>query len=200
MLDRDWPQLQKVLVETLPAGDPVLDQALGISWTDGKDVLMELVFSGHTELLEWLVDHGLESNLPWGPNNSTMLHAAMQAGRSDVADILFNHGALVDARADWNTTPLLRAAASQQPGMIKWLADHGADMLAVDTNGWTALHHAALAGDLDSVKVLVDNGLMKEALNNNGHTAQDEAIDFGHQEVADYLAPQDPFENEVVAA
>ncbi|XP_063236158.1 putative ankyrin repeat protein RF_0381 [Bacillus rossius redtenbacheri] len=188
-MDRDWPKLQKVLESTLKPGDPALRQARANTWPDGKDALMEIVLEGHLELLEKLLDLGLDANLPWGPNNSTMLHAVASSGDVKAAELLLSRGALVDARADWGVTPLLRAAASHQPGMVSWLLAHGADVHATDSNGWTSLHFAARWGSLDSVRVLVANKADKEAVNTKGLTAYFEALDAGHKAVSDFLTP-----------
>ena len=50
------------------------------------------------------------------------------------------------------------AASSGHWSMVQVLLGQGAELDAMDKNGWQALHHAARAGFVDVAKLLVESG------------------------------------------
>lgn len=68
---------------------------------------------------------------------------------------------------------LLKAAArKEEPGILKALVSHGADVDATDSGNYTALHHAAMLGKAASIDALVEAGADVDATNSdNGCTA-----------------------------
>ncbi len=53
---------------------------------------------------------------------------------------------------------------------VQRLLDHGANVNAIDENGWQPLHEAVHSGQLDIVKLLVERGADISAKTNNGGT------------------------------
>lgn len=83
------------------------------------------------------LDHGVIS--------TTALQDAAFAGQVDsVARLVRNGSYDVNERYDNLDTPLHVAAAAGHALMARELLHHGADLLAVDRDGWTAMHQAAL--------------------------------------------------------
>lgn len=57
------------------------------------------------------------------------------------------------------------------------------------TNGWSPLHLAAVRNDFEAVQLLLKNGAdtsLKTCIDNY-HTAEQEARQFGHSEIADFI-------------
>ena len=128
-----------------------------------------------------------------GQGHDTPLHWAQ-----NVAKLLLNHGADVDAREHYEFTPLHRA---KNEALVKLLLDHGADVrvrdgyhetplhcarnvamarllvnrgayvTAVNMRGQNALHYAAMKARLDLCMFLVSRGLYQNIADNEGKTA-----------------------------
>ena len=85
------------------------------------------------------------------------LPAALRRKHFRVADLLYQHGAVVDIRGSLKRTPLHAASMGGLTDIVQWLLNHGADANGQDYTGWTPLHLAALNGKLEVVQVLLDH-------------------------------------------
>jgi ankyrin repeat protein len=80
-------------------------------------------------VVEQLLTRG--ANAAAETSGETALHIAARTGALEVATLLVGHGALVDAREQWqSTTPLMVAAAENHPALVKFLMGAGADVNA----------------------------------------------------------------------
>mmetsp|Transcript_27314 Transcript_27314/g.70883 ORF Transcript_27314/g.70883 Transcript_27314/m.70883 type:complete len:798 (+) Transcript_27314:252-2645(+) len=103
------------------------------------------------------LDHGVIS--------TTALQDAAFAGQVDsVARLVRNGSYDVNERYDNLDTPLHVAAAAGHALMARELLHHGADLLAVDRDGWTAMHQAALQGHVEVVRTLLEWVELKDGL------------------------------------
>lgn len=88
----------------------------------------------------------------------------MDAGRLEIATLLIEHGADVDARlgtafgGGGGETALIEAAQGGKAAMLSLLIENKADLDAQDQYGQTALHRAAFNGMLLIVQLLVQAG------------------------------------------
>lgn len=84
-------------------------------------------------------------------------HAAAASGDLKTLQSLHSkHPDLVDAKAPFGITALMKAAAENQATTLTWLINQGADIDAVTDNGYSsALYLACAAGHLDAVKLLI---------------------------------------------
>lgn len=73
-----------------------------------------------------------------------------------IADLLLQHGAMIDARNAAGRTPL-HEASGKDPNLVKLLLRYNAEVNCMDNDGRTPLHEAA-ARSLKIVKMLVDHG------------------------------------------
>ena len=87
----------------------------------------------------------------------------------------------------FNRTSLQQACFFGHVKTVRVLLDAGADVDAIDNNGWRALHIAAQNGHLEVVQVLLDAGADVHATNNRGLTALHTASQNGHLEVVQVL-------------
>lgn len=80
------------------------------------------------------------------------------APRVGVANYLIDHGANVNARNNWNGTPLYCALRS--PELVRRLIDKGADVnaRAFGVNGLTPLQQAAAIGEVETARLLIERG------------------------------------------
>ncbi len=79
--------------------------------------------------------------------------------------------ALVNQKNLGGATALHLACRENNFEIIKILVESGADVNAVDNEGWTPLMRAALAGNKDSINLLLDKGAQGNYINSIGESA-----------------------------
>ena len=76
------------------------------------------------------------------------------------------------------------AAENGTPEMVKVLIDEGANVDAVDENGWTAMMHA---NEAENVQVLLNAGANMAIKNNDGDTVLAMALKYKQEDVVQLL-------------
>ena len=122
------------------------------------------------------------------PAGATPFWRAAQASDVESMRLLLAAGADPDLATFDETTPLMVAAGIGWRGnfsqnapdawmqAVHFLAEIGADVNAVDVNGYTALHGAAALGDHEMVEFLVARGADVDAINEAGNSPADMAF------------------------
>jgi ankyrin repeat protein len=143
----------------------------------GSSPLMEAAIAGNLPLIEALLDAGAHIESP-NLEGQTALMAVARTGNIEAARLLISRGAAVNTAEKWGgQTALMWASARQQPAMVDFLIEEGADVdvRAIDRNwerrvtaeprvkemfqgGLTALLYAAREDCLDCVRHLLDAG------------------------------------------
>lgn len=99
--------------------------------------------------------------------------------------MLLDHGAKVNVRNSYGSTPLHDAAVGGQSEIVAMLLERGAEIDARDQDsGATPLYNAASWGKLDAVKLLIEKGADVNARNKTGKTPLAAAEENGFTEVA----------------
>jgi ankyrin repeat protein len=90
----------------------------------------------------------------------------------EVARLLLDAGADVNARAACGTTPLMEAVSCYQSDVVRLLLSRGADPNARNDRGWTPLHCAVNSGTIepDAVRGLPEYGADVNARAKDGIT------------------------------
>lgn len=139
---------------------------------------LRLATENHNDTIaRLLLAHG--ADFAAGPSGETALHVAARVGAIRVAEALLEHGAIVDARDEWQSvTSLMIAAAESHVDLVRLLIDAGADVNAkadetelfigpgdesttytqIPRGGMTALMFAAREGCLECVRLLANAG------------------------------------------
>lgn len=86
------------------------------------------------------------------------LHAAVRAGRLDVAKALLQLGADLSAQDKRGLTPLHQAAMRGRVKCLRHLVEQGAWVNGRDRHGRSPLFYAVAGGHLDAALVLIDEG------------------------------------------
>jgi hypothetical protein len=119
------------------------------------------------------------------------LHAALVDGHTEVAQLLFEHGADLNSRGTWKWTPLHVASAFGHLDAVKWLLDHGTDVNDQQAKGWTPLLLEAANGHVEVSRVLLGHKAEANVRNVEGSTSLHEASEGGYQEVVRLLLDHD---------
>ena len=154
--------------------------------------IFEASGAGVLESVERCVEASPELVNAYADDGFTPLHLAAFFGHEDVARLLLDRGAKVDAitRNDLENMPLHAAAAGRHFELCRLLVQRGAPVDAQQHGGFTALHAAAQHGDMTLAELLVTNGADVGIETDEGKTAADIAYEFEHDEIAEYLRPQ----------
>jgi ankyrin repeat protein len=113
-------------------------------------------FSGLAKRL--IIAHAEDANAKCCARRSTPLYAASLGGRVDVAQVLFDHGADINARMVDGFVPLHFASLGGHRMVVQFLLEHGATVDAGDEYNETALYFALANGHLGVARLLLDHG------------------------------------------
>ncbi|HEX5703776.1 MAG TPA: ankyrin repeat domain-containing protein [Pyrinomonadaceae bacterium] len=149
---------------------------------EGASALLIAAREGRGENLRLLIDAGAAVDLGQSDLNSALVLTARH-GDARTLKFLLKLGAEANAKDD-DTTALMFAAEYSTPEGIKALIDAGAEVDAVNRNGWTALMRA---NEVEHVRVLLDAGANMAIKNNDGNTVLAMAIRYGQEEVVQLL-------------
>lgn len=165
---------------------------------------------GHIEIVEFLLNHGADTELEIFNGDTPLLVAARYAryGQYETLKTLLEHGAKVNHKDETGRTALHDAAMYSGKEVINLLISYGADVNAGDEDHCTPLHQAAMLNNIEAAKALVEHGAdifaknyydyskpvhkkiwlttssREEQLNK---TAKEIALKAGHIELAQYL-------------
>jgi len=119
----------------------------------------------------------------------TPLYTACIRNQVAVANFLIDRGADLNARNNWNLTPLHGANGvyGQDVELIKRLIAEGADVNARGSRNETPLYWAAARGNLTVAKVLMDNGADPNVYGQAFGTILHHSINLGHPQMAQLL-------------
>lgn len=128
--------------------------------TRQENQLLHAAARGNLAGAACLLEDGVDVN---AGADGTALHRAASEGHENVAHLLLEWGARVDARDAWGETPLHCAAGNfwrkgRQERLVCTLLDHGADVNARSFQAWTPLHRCALTGDRGVASLLLEQG------------------------------------------
>jgi hypothetical protein len=128
---------------------------------------------GLRDLAEHLItEHPEQANVRGG-KHETPMHAAVDAGHTDIISLLIEHGADMEARSTNinDGTPLNLAARGGRLEVGQCLLDRGADINAQDRYLCTPLIHAAIVGHVEFARMLLERGAVIDAQSVWGNTA-----------------------------
>ncbi|KAG7276220.1 hypothetical protein CRUP_004811 [Coryphaenoides rupestris] len=99
------------------------------------------------------------------------LHIAVQGGHKDLARMLLEAGADINAKdIKSGQSPLMYAVESNNVDMVHFLIESGSHVNSQSNSGNTALHSACGRGQLDTVWLLLKNGADSGIKNNHNDT------------------------------
>ncbi len=139
--------------------------------------LIMAVQSGQIENVKLALAHRSDVNAT-GDNGFTALHLAGYANNVELAQLVLDHGANIQANQTiGGVTPLQAAVAVGGMNVAQLLLDRGANYEFPAGNGWTPLFFAAYYGQLNTANLLLAKGARIEAKATDGSTPLFWAID-----------------------
>jgi ankyrin repeat protein len=133
--------------------------------------------------MNWYVEE--DSVTPEEATNQ--LFRAARSGNAEDAQAALAAGADVNARDDWQRTPLHCAIEARHGDLSRLLIERGTDLRAQDHQQQTALHWAARNGLSDLARLLLERGANPAAQDKWRYTPFDWASLSGHTELARFL-------------
>ncbi len=111
----------------------------------------------------------------WSPDGFSALHLAAFFGHRDIAVLLLEGGADVDAvaRNPLRVQAIHSAAAGGHTDVVRVLLDYAADPNARQEGGFAPIHAAAQHGNEELYALLVERGADEGAATDDGRTAAD---------------------------
>jgi ankyrin repeat protein len=174
--DRRTPLRLAVMNRQLPIVRALLSAKAEVNTADarGETPLMSAAQLGDARLITMLLSAGADANaVTLGANSGiTALHLAARNGHAEVAQLLIQGEASVDAATQQGKTPLMLAAWQGHAEVVEVLIEKGANVkTAVDREGQSPLMHAAHGGDLSIVNTLLQRGAIANQKSSSGATA-----------------------------
>ena len=154
--------------------------------------LIEAIENGNLKAAQSALRNGADVNkMGCESPYRTPLMIAAEEGKENLAKLLVEYGADVNAVDHYGDTALMWAANDGHLNVVEFLVEHGANVNAAATGliyaGFTALIYASEKGYVNMVKYLIKHGANINAKNKNGDTALSIAEKNGHTEVARIL-------------
>lgn len=128
-------------------GNNIKAQTASIISEDGNGILgistlMNATMSGDVESVKFFSKAGVDVVNQKNVGGATALHIASRTGNVEIAKILIDSGANINAADNEGWTPLMRAAMAKSPELVKFLLNSGADASKANSFGETVIIHA----------------------------------------------------------
>jgi len=121
----------------------------------GMTPLMEASLRNRMKMVRFLLGHGADTEAVEKSFGCNALTFACLSGRSEVVNILLDHGGKVNAHDRFRRTALMAAAATGNMGAVQRLLTSGADARSESKFGTTAADLAAIEGHTEIVALLL---------------------------------------------
>lgn len=143
---------------------------------------------GSPSMVRILMGYGSDPNVNnQSERRRSALQAASEKGRTDVVQVLIQHGHDIDADDYDGVTALHAASRSGHMELVQMLLDSGADLSKRDHLGETAFFAASIRGNTEIAQRLVSHGADINATDKQGRTAIRVAVERGFSDIVQYL-------------
>jgi ankyrin repeat protein len=150
--------------------------AVAVYAADVNTELMEAIRTQDVQKVRGMISAGANVNANMNTTNQSgitplMVTAMTPDGAIEIAKLLLERGARVNAK-DWlGWTPVMHASYYGRIDLVKLLLKKGADVNATSNTGWTPLMYAAYKGQVEIGKLLIERGADPNTKTRKGETA-----------------------------
>ncbi|MBO7081692.1 MAG: ankyrin repeat domain-containing protein [Neisseriaceae bacterium] len=187
----------------------------GVTGQNINDLLVRTIKANLTNNTLGLLKSGADANVRNHGGETPLMVLAFHHDNPEIAKILIDHGADIEAKDNSNDTPVIEAAWGGRPNLTKLLIEKGAKVNAQSANGKTPLHWASenlpngspsitAEGRLAVVQILLENKANVNAKDSQGYTPLDLATKSEKSDIASLLKKHggkhsDTFKKEKIA-
>ncbi|MBW6515029.1 MAG: ankyrin repeat domain-containing protein [Candidatus Cloacimonetes bacterium] len=140
----------------------------------GEFPLVEAIFHKNEQIVSLLLESRVNPDVKDVRQNNPALFLAIDNRDKSIAEKLIIAGADINARgAQLSDTSLMRAVKMDLPDIVAMLLSKGAEINAVDNNGWSALFYALERGNPQTIDTLLKHNIDRAILDKSGKTALD---------------------------
>lgn len=166
-----------------------MEAASALLDADPRLDVFEAAALGRNQALRGELERDPELSIAFSPDGFTALGLASFFGNREGVEVLLSRGARVNdaSRNRMRVAPLHSALAGSDTTIAEHLLAAGADVNAVQADGYTPLHEAAQNGDQAMAERLVAIGADPRARLDDGSTPADSARRAGHGPLAEWL-------------
>ncbi|XP_078608945.1 death-associated protein kinase 1-like [Branchiostoma floridae x Branchiostoma japonicum] len=154
------------------------------------DTFYTAVEEGDVQTVRRGLEAGVDVNVKrdWvGWPDRTPLHVASRYGQTELAELLIEHKAEVDARDGYGRTPLHVASMNGQTEVAELLIEHKAEVDARDDDDLTPLHLASVYGKTEVAELLIEHKAKVDARGEVQWTPLHVAAQQGHTGTCELL-------------
>ncbi|WP_341816351.1 ankyrin repeat domain-containing protein [Wolbachia endosymbiont (group A) of Nomada goodeniana] len=153
--------------------------------------------SQYNQLINDFIDSSYSTYFTYSKNTiskSSILHLIAKNGDAKTIENILTRidpkklSIIINARDQFNRTPLHVAAARNDRGIVEHLVKNGADVDAIDNSGWTPIQMPAASNQLEIVECLVKNNANVNIPDSYGITPLYRAVEKSSFKVVKYLA------------
>lgn len=148
-------------------------------------VLIAKAARGATQMVRWLIAHGVEADFV--QQGRTALMAGARKGTRDLANVLLDAKAKIDRVDETGASALMRAVMQGNAAYADALLARGADPTLRDNSGNTPLNRAATFNRSGAADVLLQRGARLDEKNRDGATPLALALRFGSRDCLELL-------------
>lgn len=155
--------------------------------SNGFTCLVLAVKNGYLDMVNELLEIGLDIETPSGENDMRPLHFACNGFQTNMVQLLLEKGASAKSKDKISNTPLHFAAARGVANIIALLDKADADVNATNNYGATPLHKACIYGQISVVNRLLKMGADVNIADSDGNTALHFASKVGFASITKLL-------------
>lgn len=152
-----------------------------------EDGLIEWIKEGREDVVEILLEEGINPNAKVKETGETALEAALELDNFKLIVKLLERGAAANTTCKEQESILMRACTMGKKAVLRLLIDKGADINFKNKYGITPMHKAVAKGNYAIVKLLTESGAEVDASSIEGVTPIMEAAIKEHVHILRFL-------------